>query len=112
MAFRAGFDAVMANATTAMGHVWLVTADNRRATQLAVGADWVRLNLAAAAAGLGLHPLSQALQEFPEMAALYAEVHARLAPQGGTVQMLGRIGYGPETGPSPRWPLETRIAHD
>jgi hypothetical protein len=111
MAFRSGLDAVMANATTAMGHVWLVTPDNRRATQLAAGADWVRLNLAAAAAGLGLHPLSQALQEFPEMAALYAEAHARLAPQGGTVQMLGRIGYGPETGPSPRWPLETRIVH-
>ena len=43
------------------------------------------------------------------MAGLYAEVHERLAPEGGTVQMLARIGYGPATGPSPRWPLEARI---
>jgi hypothetical protein len=43
------------------------------------------------------------------MADLYAAIHDRLAPDGGTVQMLGRIGYGPTVGPSPRWPLETRI---
>jgi hypothetical protein len=111
MTYQAGIDAVMANARTAMGHVWLVSAGNSRADQLAAGADWLRLNLAATAAGLGLQPLSQALQEFPEMADLYAEVHARLAPDGGTVQMLGRIGFGPDTGPSPRWPLDTRIMH-
>ncbi len=111
MVFRQGMAAVLANAETAMGHVWLVTPANTRRDQLAAGADWLRLNLAATAAGLGLQPLSQALQEFPEMAAPYAAAHARLAPEGGTVQMLGRIGYGPTVGPSPRWPLETRIRH-
>lgn len=108
-AFRAGMDAVYANADTAMGHVWLVTADNSRETQIASGADWLRVNLAATAQGLGFQPLSQALQEFPEMAGLYAQVHERLAPGGGTVQMLARIGYGPLVGTSPRWPLESRI---
>lgn len=108
-AFKAGLDAVLANADTAMGHVWLVSPDNSRRAQIASGADWVRLNLAATALGLGLHPLSQALQEYPEMAGLYAETHRRLAPDGGTVQMLARIGYAEPSPPSPRWPLETRI---
>jgi hypothetical protein len=108
-AFRAGLEAVTANAMTAMGYVWLVTPGNGRAAQLAAGADWLRVNLALTAAGIATQPMSQALQEFPEMAAPYAEAHARLAPEGGVVQMLARIGHGPEVGPSPRWPLETRI---
>lgn len=108
-AFRAGMDAVFANADTAMGHVWLVTADNSREAQIATGADWLRVNLAATAQGLGFQPLSQALQEFPEMAEPYRQVHERLAPQGGTVQMLSRIGFGPTVGQSPRWPVESRI---
>jgi hypothetical protein len=108
-AFKAGMDAVYANADTAMGHVWLVTADNSRETQIAAGADWLRVNLAATAQGIGFQPLSQALQEFPEMAGPYSQVHERLAPDGGTVQMLARIGYGPLVGTSPRWPLESRI---
>lgn len=108
-AFRAGMDAVYANADTAMGHVWLVTADNSRKTQIATGADWLRVNLAATQLGLGFQPLSQALQEFPEMAGPYTQVHERLAPEEGTVQMLARIGYGPVVENSPRWPLESKI---
>ena len=94
---------------TAMAHIALVSPGNTRAEQIRAGRDWLRLNLAATAPGLGLHPLSQALQEFPEMAAHYDEAYARLAPNGGTVQMLGRLGYGPQAVPTPRWPLETRI---
>jgi hypothetical protein len=108
-AYKAGLDAVYANTDTAMGHVWLVTEGNSRPDQIATGADWLRVNLAATAAGVAFQPLSQALQEYPEMAALYRDVHARLGPQGGTVQMLARIGHGPEVAPSPRWPLEAKI---
>ncbi|MFM7336533.1 MAG: Acg family FMN-binding oxidoreductase [Tabrizicola sp.] len=108
-AYKAGLDAVYANTDTAMGHVWLVTDGNSRPDQIATGADWLRVNLAATAAGVAFQPLSQALQEYPEMAKLYADLHARLAPKGGTVQMLARIGYGPEVAPSPRWPLEAKI---
>lgn len=109
MAFRAGLDAVYANADTAMGHLWLVTAGNAREEQLAAGADWVRVNLAATVEGLGVQPLSQALQEFPEMAGPYQAMHERLAPGGGTVQMLARVGYGPTVPPSPRWPLDAKL---
>lgn len=109
MAYKSGMNAIFANTDSAMGHIWLDTRDNSRKTQIATGADWLRVNLAATALGLGVQPLSQALQEFPEMAEPYRQVHDRLAPGGGTVQMLARIGYGAVTGHSPRWPLESRI---
>ncbi|GAA6209470.1 nitroreductase family protein [Cognatishimia sp. WU-CL00825] len=108
-AYQAGMDAVYANTDTAMGHLWLVTSDNTRRDQIKAGADWVRVNLAATSLGLGIQPLSQPLQEYPEMAKLYAKIHDQLAPEGGTVQMFARIGYGPTVSPSPRWPLEEKI---
>lgn len=108
-AYKAGLDAVYANADTAMGHVWLVTLGNSRPDQIATGADWLRVNLAATGAGVAFQPLSQGLQEYPEMAKLYADLHERLAPEGGTVQMFARIGYGPDVAQSPRWPLEAKI---
>lgn len=108
-AFRQGHEMYREMLGSAMGHVWLITPGNSRGEQLASGAAWLRVNLAATGLGLGLHPLSQALQEFPEMADLHADVHARLAPDGGRVQMLGRIGYGPAVNASPRWPLESRV---
>ena len=109
VAFQEGLKAVLANSQTAMGHFWQVTPGNSRADQIRAGQDWLRLHLAATGLGLGVQPLSQALQEYPEMAALYAQVHERLAPGGGTVQMLARVGYGPEVPVSPRWPLEAKI---
>jgi hypothetical protein len=90
--------------------VWLTTPANSRVDQITAGRAWVRLNLATTEAGLALHPVSQSLQEYPEMAELLAEVHPLLGASGQQrVQMLGRLGYGPKTGPSPRWPLETRM---
>ncbi|MCZ8163796.1 MAG: hypothetical protein O9246_00155 [Brevundimonas sp.] len=89
--------------------VWLVTPDNRRVSQLAAGRDWVRLNLMATSMGLGLHPQSATLQEYPEMYQLLDEVHDLLDARKGRIQMLGRIGYAPRAVPSPRWPLETRL---
>lgn len=108
-AYQQGLAAVFANTDTAMGHIWQVTQGNTRADQINAGRDWVRINLAATALGLGVQPLSQALQEYPEMNAHYGDIHARLAPDGGTVQMWGRLGYGPEIPPSPRWPLEAKL---
>lgn len=109
VAYTSGIDAVVANTESAMGHLWMVTPGNTRRDQIAAGAEWLRLNLACTREGLGFQPLSQALQEYPEMAELYGVTHARLAPEGGTVQMLARIGYGPEVSASPRWPLEAKL---
>lgn len=110
-AYQQGLAAVLENTDTAMAHIWQVTPDNSRVAQIGAGRDWMRLNLATTALGLGLQPLSQALQEYPEMAAHYRAIHNRLAPEGGTVQMFARLGYGKTVGPSPRWPLESIVRH-
>ena len=111
MSYRSGLQQVTATARTGMAYVWLTSATNTRADQIATGRDWLRLNLATTAAGLGMQPMSQALQEFPEMAPVYDQAHQMLAPDGGTVQMLGRLGYGTPVPPSPRWPLESKIVN-
>lgn len=108
-AYQEGYSAVMSNIDTAMGYVWLTTRENSRIAQIAAGQSWLRVNLAATAARLGVQPLSQILQEYPEMAPLYRRCHALLTPNGGTVQMLARVGYGPHVPPSPRWEIAQRL---
>lgn len=108
-AFGSTREMYRANTGSAMAHVWIITRETDRLSQLAAGRDWLRVNLAATAAGLAVHPLSQALQEFSEMADCYREVHALLASDGGRLQMLGRVGYAPPVGPSPRWPMEAHL---
>jgi hypothetical protein len=88
---------------------WLATPGNSREQQIDAGRSWVRAHLAATALGLSMQPVSQSLQEYPEMAEHYAEIHNRLAKPGEVLQMFGRLGYGPEQPPAPRWPLETRL---
>ncbi len=87
------------------------TSGNSRLDQIEAGRRWLRLNLATTGAGLALRPVSQALQEYPEMKSLYDEIHAIFAPRGETVQMLGLLGYGALTPRTPRWPIETRLRH-
>lgn len=107
--YRSGLDMVRDTARTGVAYIWLATAGNSRREQIIAGRDWVRVNLAATGLGLGVQPMSQALQEFPEMSGPYLEAHELLAPSGGTVQMLGRLGYGPAVARSPRWPLEAKL---
>ncbi|MET1415264.1 twin-arginine translocation pathway signal protein [Roseibium sp. HPY-6] len=90
-------------------YIVLTTSQNARQNQIEAGRRWLRLNLETTRLGLALHPVSQALQEFKEMEPHYKQAHQLLAKPGETVQMLGRLGYGPTVPPSPRWPLETRI---
>jgi nitroreductase len=101
-AFRPVFAATPAFAVITTDH-------NTRADQIAAGRDWMRLSLQATALGLSLQPVSQALQEYPEMAQAYAQAHDRLAAPGETVQMLARLGYADAVPPAPRWALETRL---
>ncbi len=108
-AFQQGLDMYREITGSAMAFVWIKTAGNSRLDQLAAGRAWLRLNLKATELGLGLHPLSQTLQEYAEMAPHFTAVHSQLAGPGQRLQMLGRLGYGPELDPSPRWPLETRL---
>lgn len=84
------------------------TQGNARTDQITAGRNWLRLNLACTDLGLALHPVSQCLQEYPEMADLYASAHSLLAKMGEMVQMIGRLGYGPEVPRTPRWPLDAK----
>lgn len=91
--------------------LWLTTEGNERATQVDAGRAYARVQLAATAAGLVMQPLSQALQEYPEMAGPYADVHRLLGarrPQQ-TVQMWARVGHAPDVGPSPRRGVQAHL---
>ena len=90
---------------------WMVTDGNHRRTQVNAGRAYVRAQLAATAAGLSMHPLQQALQEYPEQAGPYAAIHRLLGaePARQTVQMWARLGYAPPVGPAPRRGLEAHL---
>jgi len=109
-AYRQGIDIYRAIIASAMGYVYVATATNTRRDQIAAGRDWLRMNLKATELGIALHPLSQALQEYPEMDGLFAELHQALGQQEARVQMVARLGYGPKLPPSPRWPIDAKLA--
>ncbi len=89
---------------------WLVTQGNGRTAQISAGRDYLRFCLAATRAGLAMQPLSQSLQEYPEMAVYYKEIRAALdVHPDQTLQMFVRLGYAPEVKPAPRWSFQTRI---
>ena len=97
---------------TASGFLWLASPDNTRVTQVASGRAYVRAHLLATAAGVDMHPLSQALQEFPEMRGPREALHQTLGltTAGQTLQMLSRVGFATEArGPSPRRSLDALI---
>lgn len=109
-AYQSGLDMFDPIIHSARGYVWLTSVGNSRAEQLAAGRAWVRINLAATAAGIACHPLSQCLQEFPEMADPYGAIRREVgAGDGTTVQMLGRLGYADSVDPTPRWPLDSHL---
>ena len=110
IAFKGGIDFYNGLIDSAMAFGWLSTDGNSRSDQLNVGAGWLRLHLAATQVGLAMHPLSQVLQEFPEMSALFEEFHDFVdVRQPARVQGLFRFGYAKFPAPAPRWPLETRL---
>jgi hypothetical protein len=89
---------------------WLSTPSNTRLDQLESGAAWVKLNLAATKLGIAMHPLSQVLQEFPEMDDLYSEFHEEVSINlPSRVQGLFRFGYAEYPKAAPRWPLKSRL---
>lgn len=111
-AYRSAMGRFEGHSRTAMGFVW-ITGPNTRTDQIHTGRLYVRQQLQATALGLGMHPMSQAVQEFAEMAPHYERVHqqvlGRPAPRSAqepTVQMFSRIGYvRGEVPAAPRRPL-------
>ena len=111
MAWQGGIDYALGWLDGTASYGWMTSAANDRATQLAAGRAYARLNLQATALGVAMHPNSQVLQEYAEMAALQREfLSLTETPGGHTVQMLFRLGYGDAPPPSPRRPLKQIIA--
>ncbi len=93
-----------------MAYIWITTNGNSRVDQLEAGRVYVRMNLEASRQGLGFHPISQALQEFPEMKKSFDAVQVTLnVTSGQRTQMLVRLGYAPLPATSPRWPVEAKL---
>jgi hypothetical protein len=113
-AYKTAFGRFEGHSRTAMGFVWLTSAGNSRSQQIEAGRAYVRLQLKATELGVGVHPMSQALQEFAEMKPYYEKVHefilGKSAPRNegdATVQMFCRLGYIASSPPAtPRRPLE------
>jgi hypothetical protein len=111
-AYKTMMSRFQGHSRTAMSFVWL-TGGNSRADQVNAGRAYVRMQLKATELGVGVHPMSQALQEFPEMAPHYARAHQLMlnkpAPKTAadeTVQMFCRLGYTAAPAPAtPRRPL-------
>lgn len=89
-------------AETSPAFMWLTTPMDTPLSRINAGMAYARMNLAATAAGLAIHPWSQALQEYDEMADLYAEARELLGAGDQTVQMLVRIGYADPVAPAAR----------
>ncbi len=107
------------HANTAMAFAW-ISGPNTRTGQLAAGEAHLRMHLRATALGIGLHPMSQALQEFPAMRSHYQAAHQLLissaaptepGPSSATVvHMFNRLGYVKEAPQAtPRRTLEVVV---
>lgn len=110
MAWNGGRDYALSGYASARAFGWIASSDNTRATQIAVGRAYVRLQLAATALGVAMQPHSQTLQEYPEMNELRAAIQRETGiPTGATLQMFFRLGYAGDLGPSPRRALKSFV---
>jgi hypothetical protein len=81
---------------SAHGLLLLKTPTNTQADWVKAGRAYVRVSLAAAKLGLQMHPYSQVLQEYPEMAQLQREFNGLVGIAGEEkIQMAVRLGKGP-----------------
>ncbi|GAA2181172.1 nitroreductase family protein [Brooklawnia cerclae] len=80
-------------------YAMIVTDDNSRRAQVESGMLYSRLVLTGHTLGLAMQPLSQVLEEYPEMRVPHDEFQALYAPDGGTVQMVFRVGQPTENVP-------------
>jgi hypothetical protein len=73
-------------------YVLIITKNNDRTSQVKAGILYSRFQLTAETMGFSVQPLSQSLEEYPEMSGIYHKIHQQFAPEGSTIQMLVRVG--------------------
>ncbi len=89
---------------TAPAFAWLSMqeGDDTPTGRLSAGMAYARMNLAATAAGLAMHPWSQGLQEYREMADIRSELRIALQNGENFPHMLVRVGYADPAEPAAR----------
>ncbi len=104
----ADFEKKMASTTA---FLWLTSERNDRTTQVLAGRAYARVQLAATAHDVWMHPLQQALQEYPEQSAPHAAIRrlAGLDSPDAVVQMWARVGHAPPVGPAPRRGVDAHV---
>lgn len=85
--------------------------DNERVTKIAAGRAYARVQSAATAHGVVMHPLQQALQEYAGQAQSHAQIHALVGAErpAPTVQMWARAGFAEPVGPAPRRGVDAHV---
>ncbi len=88
----------------------IVSTKNDRGIQVEAGRAYARLQLTATKLGIALQPLSQALQDYDEMASVLRRTKEALGvPSSSTVQMLVRAGFAEAVVHAPRRPVQTLL---
>ncbi len=99
-------EATREQAQSASAFLMLTSPKNTRRDQLVVGRAVARAQLTASALGIQIHPMSQVLQEYADMAKLQREFRTAFeVVEGHTVQMLMRLGYADPVPHTPRRPV-------
>lgn len=81
-------------AESATAFAWMVSKSNKRIDQVKIGQMYMQMNLLLARAGISMQPMSQILEEYPEMQQLQSQFKKLIGVSSkDTVQMLFRMGY-------------------
>ncbi|HMZ62242.1 MAG TPA: nitroreductase family protein, partial [Leptospiraceae bacterium] len=94
---RGGLDMFMEryrnNIGSAKGLVYWKTAGNTKKDWIHTGMDYARFQLALTSLGYKMHPMSQPLQEFPEMDSYRKALDSALSVKPSEkIQMIARLG--------------------
>lgn len=74
------------------GFILIISKNNDRISQFNSGVLYSKLQLTAASLGFAVQPLSQAIEEYPEMRDMRTNIHKDFVNPGETIQMIFRIG--------------------
>ncbi|WP_379137726.1 Acg family FMN-binding oxidoreductase [Paenibacillus sp. sgz500958] len=93
---KASADLFVQSTRTAIEHTpayaMIISKGNSREEQVGAGMLYSRLVLTAHEMGLVMQPVSQVLEEYPEMNEQYSSIHSEYAMMGTTIQMFLRLG--------------------
>lgn len=107
-AFQQSLEMYLEKINSTSTFLWLRNNGDTRLDEINAGRAYLRVNLQATKESLALHPISQALQEYPQMSQIHQSIH-QLIGKGKRIQMFARVGYAPSVIATPRWGLNKHI---